>query len=79
MKKALILHAYTNTPEGNWYPWLKSELEKKGYEVWTPLLPTMDSPKPNMKVMLKVILEKKFVDSDSVVVGHSLGSLLALR
>lgn len=30
MKKALILHAWYATPESDWYPWLKTELEKKG-------------------------------------------------
>ena len=79
MKKALILHAYTDTPEGNWYPWLKEELENRGYEVWMPELPTMDSKKPDMRPMLEVILKRKFVDKDTVVVGHSLGALLVLR
>lgn len=79
MKKALILHAYTDTPEGNWYPWLRAELEKRGYEVWVPLLPTMDGPKPDMRPMLEMILKRQFVGKDTVVIGHSLGALLALR
>lgn len=79
MKKALILHAWFQMPESNWYPWLKGELEKKGYKVWAPELPTMPTNTPDMEAMLKFILEKTFVDDETVVIGHSLGSVLALR
>lgn len=79
MKKALVLHAWYATPESDWYPWLKGELEKKGYEVWMPELPTMPTNSPDMETMLKFIADKKFVDMNTVVIGHSLGSVLALR
>lgn len=79
MKKALILHAWYATPDSDWYPWLKTELEKKGYEVWLPELPTMPTKDLDMEAMLKFILEKNFVDKDTMVIGHSLGSVLALR
>lgn len=79
MKKALILHAWFQAPENNWYPWLKGELEKKGYEVWLPELPTMPTKNPDMETMLEFILEKNFVNEETVVIGHSLGSVLALR
>lgn len=79
MKKALILHAWYGSPEADWYPWLKTELQKKGYEVWLPELPTMPTKSPDMETMLKFIIEKKFMDEDTTVIGHSLGSVLALR
>lgn len=68
-----------DTPDGQWYPWLKTELEKRGYEVWVPFLPTMDGPHPDMEKMLKMVAEKNFVDTETIVIGHSLGSVLALR
>ncbi|EKD80539.1 MAG: hypothetical protein ACD_40C00059G0003 [uncultured bacterium] len=79
MKKALILHSWFSHPEDNWYPWLKSELEKKGYEVWAPELPTMPTKAPDMETMLKFVIGKNFVDESTVVIGHSLGAVLALR
>lgn len=79
MKKALILHCWFGSPEGDWYPWLKIELEKKGYTVLVPKLPTMDTKNPDMETMLKFIDEQNFVDADTVVIGHSLGSVLTLR
>lgn len=79
MKKALILHAWYATPKSGWYPWLKGELEKKDYDVWVPELPTMPTKSPDMNTMLKFLLEKNFIDESTVVIGHSLGSVLALR
>jgi hypothetical protein len=79
MKKALILHAWFDTPESHWYRWLEKELKIRGYEVWLPELPTMNTDSPNMELMLKLITEADFVDSKTVVIGHSLGAVLALR
>lgn len=40
----------------------------------------MPTKSPDMETMLKFILkEKNFVDGETVVIGHSLGSVLALR
>ncbi len=79
MKKALILHAWFSTPKDNWYSWLKAELEKKGYEVWLPELPTMPTKDLDLEAMLKFIMEHNFVDKETVVIGHSLGSVVAMR
>src|SRR4030042_3332927 len=78
-KNALILHAWYSKPEDNWYPWLKSKLEKKGYEVYIPDLPTMQTNLPDMKKQLGFI-EKSFkIDKNTIVFGHSLGTLLVMR
>jgi uncharacterized protein len=77
MKHALILHAWYNKPDNHWYPWLKNELEKKGYTVDVPELPTMNTDLPDMARQLKTA--EKFITNDSVVIGHSLGCLLSMR
>lgn len=79
MKKALILHAWYDSPTGQWYPWLKKELELKGYQVRVPALPTMGTSGPDMETMVKFILDNNLLDKDTVVIGHSLGAVLALR
>jgi predicted alpha/beta hydrolase family esterase len=30
MKRVIIIHGWEASPESNWFPWLKNELEKKG-------------------------------------------------
>ena len=75
MKKALILICWYGTPESNWFPWLETELEKKNYGVDVPDLPTIRTNLPDMEQMLNTLK----VDENTVVIGHSLGSLLGLR
>lgn len=75
MKSALILISWYGTPKDNWFPWLKTELEKKEYKVSVPDLPTIRTDRPDMEKMLKTLK----VDKGTVVIGHSLGALLGLR
>lgn len=79
MKNALILHGAGNNSQGNWFPWLKGEFEKKGYKVWSPDLPNSDEP--NQGDWLKTIFSNKDwqFNGDSVIVGHSSGATLILR
>lgn len=79
MKNALILHGAGNNHTGNWFPWLKHELETKGYQVWVPDLPEAD--KPNKEKWLNEVFSNKdwVFDSESVIIGHSAGATLILR
>lgn len=79
MKNALILHGAGNNSQGNWFPWLKNQLEKKGYKVWVPDLPNSDVP--NLKDWLeKVFLNKDWeFNNESVIIGHSAGATFILR
>ncbi len=79
MKNALILHGAGNNSQGNWFPWLKDELEKKGFKVWSPDLPNSDVP--NQTDWLNVIFSQKNwkFDKDSIIIGHSSGATLILR
>lgn len=79
MGKALILHAWYNKPENNWYPWLKKELERKGYKVYLPELPTMDTDLPDMNSQLAFIRSLFPIDENTTIIGHSLSCLLAMR
>jgi hypothetical protein len=58
MKTALILHGTDATPQSNWFPWLKTELEKDGYSVWAAALP--NAYKPNMELYAKTLLSTKY-------------------
>lgn len=78
MPNFFIIHGAFGDPEENWFPWLKSELEKRGYEVYVPKFPTPEGQ--NLKNWLDVFEEYKGkVDEESVFVGHSLGPAFVLN
>lgn len=72
MKNAIILHGTSGTPEQFWFPWLKKELEAKGYAVWVPQLPEADTPKKEL--WIPYILEHGRFTAETIIVGHSAGS-----
>jgi hypothetical protein len=79
MKNALMLHAWYSKPEANWYPWLKTKLEEKYYQVFSPRIPTFDSASPQLKNSMDFIEKDYPIDKETIIIGHSLGCLLALR
>ena len=73
----VLLHGYTGSPTKNFFPWLKKELEKRGAKVYIPKLPNSDDP----RVADQVIEALKTIpfDKNTVLVGHSLGGVVALK
>ena len=53
MKNAIIIHGTYGNPDENWFPWLKIELEKIGYQVYVPTFPTPENQ--NLEAWLKII------------------------
>lgn len=78
MKRIVIVHRWSGGPNDDWRPWLKTQLEKLGYEVLVPKMPDSDAP----------IIEKwvghlsevvGMPDKDTYFVGHSIGCQAILR
>ena len=77
MKTALIIHGAFGSPNENWIPWLKTELESQGYEVFTPVFPTPERQSlENWNAVLQDYLPK--LNQASLLVGHSIGTVFAL-
>ncbi len=78
MKRVFIVHKWGGTPSSDWYPWLKKELEAKGYSVEVPSMPDTDNPKIDAWVGF---LKEKVgnPDKDTYLVGHSIGCQTILR
>jgi len=76
LKRAVLLHGTDGTPESGWLPWLKSELENRGYQVWVPELPNNHTP--NYRVYNDFLL-KDWDFTDNLVVGHSSGAVSVLN
>ena len=70
----IIIHGVYNDPNGNWFPWLKKELESQNHEVIVPKFPTPIGQ--NLETWLKVMekYEDK-INERTVMIGHSLGAV----
>lgn len=78
MKNALILHGTKGNSSSNWFQWLKTELDQKGYQVWLPDLPNANGP--SLQKYVKFIFSNKDwqFNSESIIVGHSSGAITIL-
>lgn len=78
MTNFFIIHGAYGDPDENWFPWLKSELEEKGYAVFVPEFPTPENQ--TLENWLEVFEEyKDKVDQESVFIAHSLGPAFVLN
>lgn len=73
--KAAIFHGTHGTPNGNWFPWLASQLKTKNWVITVPEFPTPKNQ--SLENWLEIFQETAF--TPDVVVGHSLGSTFCLR
>ena len=78
MKRVIIVHGWGGTPESDWFPWLKEELNDRGYRVIVPLMPETDEPKiePWIKKLREAVGEP---DAETIFIGHSIGCQTILR
>ncbi|MCL4419137.1 alpha/beta hydrolase [Patescibacteria group bacterium] len=78
MKRAIIVHGWDGKPEHGWYLWLKSELDKKGFQTKVPQMPNTSEPKINPWVSkLKSVAGS--VNEETILIGHSIGCQTVLR
>lgn len=78
MKRVYIIHGWDGHPKENWFPWLKKELESRGFEVFVPQLPEPGLPEINSWVS-KLAETVMSPDEETYFVGHSMGCQTIVR
>lgn len=73
----ILLHGFSGGPDQVFFPWLKGELEAKGYSVTAPQMPNSDNPTEEEQV--GYCLNNLKFDENTVIVAHSLGCAVALK
>ncbi len=76
--KLYLIHAWGESPQSCWYPWLKAQLEAKGFEVVVPAMPNTDEPEIEAWVDALTKLAPS-PDKDTYLIGHSIGAQTILR
>jgi len=77
-KRVIIIHGFQGDPNHGWKPWLKKELEKRGFLVKNLQMPNPNHPK--VKSWVNYLANQVGeVDSNCYLVGHSLGCITILR
>lgn len=72
MKRVIIVHGWTANPNLHWMPWVKSQLENRGYKVYIPSMP--DTDKPVIEKWITYLSEiVGNPDEQTYLIGHSLG------
>lgn len=77
MKRIIIVHRWGGSPDDDWYPWLKRELEAKGYEVNALKMP--DTEQPQIDSWVSYLKDNSIIEEDTILVGHSIGCQTILR
>jgi len=75
MATIYIFHGLGSTPQDNWFPWLKKEVQLLGHIVIAPPFPHPSNPK--LEEWLNAV--ESFSFQDAILVGHSLGVPFMLK
>lgn len=76
--RVFILHRWYGTPKADWYPWLKTQLQKKNIDVFVPEMPTPNAPE--ITTWIKTLQDAVGIaDENTFFVGHSVGCQTILR
>jgi len=78
MKRVFIIHGWGGYPDEGWFPWLKKELEKRGFAVQVPAMPNTAEPKIEVWIPFLSELVGQ-ADENTFFVGHSIGCQTIIR
>ena len=73
-----MVHGWGGGPDGGWFLWLRGELERRGFEVYSPAMPNTDTPVIEEWVShLKKVVTNP--DKNTYLIGGSIGCQAIMR
>ncbi|MFA6100226.1 MAG: alpha/beta hydrolase [Patescibacteria group bacterium] len=77
-KRVFIVHGWDGYPEEGIFPWLKKELQDRGFSVFNLSMP--DPLKPQIEIWVQYLKEQIGApDENTILFGHSIGAQTILR
>ncbi len=77
-KRACIVHGWGGSPTEGGFPWLKRELEARGFRVVVLDMPDTDHPTISAWVA-RISKEVGIPDEETFLIGHSIGAQAVIR
>lgn len=78
--RVILVHGFNSSPEMNFHPWLKEELQNLGFEVTTPVLPLSVKDGLDLPSIIEKMKEQVgYLKNDDIILGHSLGAFIVLQ
>lgn len=81
MNNYFIIHGSFGSPFGNWFPYLRKEIENKGLEVYTPDFPIGVGFQnyENWSKLLKVYVETVILNENTTIFAHSIAPIFVCK
>jgi len=77
-KRVFMIHGWDGYPEEGCFPWLKKELTKRSFTVFTPAMP--EPLAPRIDAWVSFLKEQVgTLDENTYLIGHSIGAQTILR
>lgn len=77
MKKVYLIHGWGGNSKKDWFPWIRKELDSRGFEVIAPDMP--NTQKPRIKEWVGELKKIVKPDEDTYFIGHSIGCQAIMR
>lgn len=77
MNNYVILHGSFGSPDSNWFPWLKIELEKRGHKVDVPQMP-IGVDRQTFENWSKVLKELN-INENTIIIAHSIAPIFVCK
>ncbi len=78
-RNIILIHGTLSSPQNNWFPWLRSYLEKAGHCVASPQFPTPENQTFDSWLDVATNAMTGWTASDTIIIGHSTGAIMVLR
>lgn len=77
MDNYIIIHGSFGSKDGNWFPWIKNELEKDNRDVVIPQMP-VGVGNQNFENWSKVLNELK-INENTIIIAHSIAPIFVCK
>ena len=76
-----VIHGSFGSPFGNWFPYLRKEIENRNLEVYTPDFPTGVGFQnyENWSKLLKCYLEASIINENTIIFAHSIAPVFICK